>query len=78
MLWDLMADCICDAAKWQPQGQICHQLGLKIFHQPAYLPDNGISAGTHLIAQNLLHQFSMKPIMLLEWDRRACDAGRCI
>ena len=30
MLWDLMADPVCDAAKWQPQGQSCHQLGLNI------------------------------------------------
>ena len=28
MLWDLMADPVCDAANWQPQGQSCHQLGL--------------------------------------------------
>ena len=27
-LWKLMADPVCNAAKWQPQGHICHQLGL--------------------------------------------------
>ena len=30
MLWDLMVDPVCDAAKWQPHGQSCHQLGLNI------------------------------------------------
>ena len=34
MFWDLMPDPVWEAAKWQPQRQICHQL-----YQPEYLPD---------------------------------------
>ena len=39
MIWDLMPDPVCEAAKWQASGAELSSVLAEYFDQPEYLPD---------------------------------------